>query len=53
MLKVCSVKDLLFHFLSARVKSRSRPVARPFLFRSVSEGNVSIDVDYVIFIDPL
>ena len=32
MLKVCSVKDLLFRISSARVKFRSRPVSRPFLF---------------------
>ena len=32
MLKVCSVKDLLFRISSARVKFRSRPVSRSFLF---------------------
>ena len=31
MLKVCSVKDLLFSISSARVKFSLRPEARPFL----------------------
>ena len=59
MLKVCSVKDLLFRISSARVKFRSRPVSRPFLF-PVGTGRYyfygwqgDIIIRYVIFIDPV
>ena len=40
MLKVCSVKKLLFRILSARVKFRLRPEGL-FYFRSITEGIVS------------
>ena len=44
MLKVCSVKDLLFRILSARVKSRSLAESRPFFISGLYR---KLDADWL------